>query len=347
MRHLNLEDNDRITDIASVTASLEAALAVNKDPVKRAAKAKRIKQVEADRQTALNPSQAPLRLGERRRGPADEKCVCGRMQFNFHDSGQSFAVAPTECTEEGCMECTEMDLSNMMGNINVALVMKEMLLVGTALKTLDKLTRLVMHNNKMGCRHARMIADALSINPALTYVDLSSNVIEYNGGMFLGTALNANTVLKTLSLLNNKLGDIGAVALAEGLKGNTGLTTLDLGANNIGVRGATAIAEALKSNTALRTLNMEDNHYSLKDAPSITASIQASLAENNDPIQRAAKEAAIKGAPTVIKEAEATRKTIMTALRACRRRWCKSLWYWCTGNCILRCQKCQAAEPAN
>jgi len=133
---------------------------------------------------------------------------------------------------------------------------------------------------------ASIIAKALKGNTGLAELGMSNDNIGDIGAIALAEALEGNTALTWLELGNNVIGDNGAIAIARMLKSNSALATLYLYTNDIGDRGATAIAEALKGNSVLTTLNLMSNH---NIDSSIVASIEAFVAENNDPAMRATK----------------------------------------------------------
>ena len=116
------------------------------------------------------------------------------------------------------------------------------------LKFIAVLTSLYLRDNNIGDDGAKVIAEALKVNPVLTKLVFGGNNIG-------AEALKVNPVLNTLWLSMNNIGVDGAKAIAEALKVNPVLTSLDLQINSIGVDGAKAIAEALKVNPVLTKLD--------------------------------------------------------------------------------------------
>ena len=149
-------------------------------------------------------------------------------------------------------------------------------------------------------------------NKVLRTMLLDVNLIGDSGAMSIAQALEHNTALVKLDLWDNKIGDKGAVSLARALEKNTVLTTLDLGINKITDTGATAIAAALQVNTVVTELKLEGN-TGIDEG--IVASIEASLAENRDPVKREAK---IKAAKEIVK----ARATALTTQAAGEGRMC-------------------------
>ena len=118
----------------------------------------------------------------------------------------------------------------------------------------------IVVRSKLICHSgASAIAKALSLNPTLTYLDLSFNNIKQAGAAALGVALQTNCSLSHLYLCGNLIGDLGATSLGKGLKSNCTLTQLYLTENGIGDEGAKALGMVMQSNHNLTHLNLQVN----------------------------------------------------------------------------------------
>ena len=202
-------------------------------------------------------------------------CKVGDVFKNGKFIGNDYTTAsiPSDCTT------LDLDTSSIGDSGATA--------IAAALKGNTELATLYLQSNNIGDSGATALAEALKVNAALTGLSLSTNDIGADGATAIAGALKANAALTALGLYDNKIGDSGATAIAEALKGNAALTYLDLSSNTIGDGGATAIAEALKVNAALTTLYLHNNN-NINDR-ALTDAIAASLAENYNPITRAAK----------------------------------------------------------
>jgi hypothetical protein len=79
------------------------------------------------------------------------------------------------------------------------------------------------------------------------------------GALAIGVALTVNTAITELNLRANDLSDAGAQAIGASLMANSAVTALELGSNRIGDDGARAIGEALRVNTAVTKLSLQGN----------------------------------------------------------------------------------------
>lgn len=265
---LKLEGNTGIDE--GIVASIEASLAENRDPVKREAKIKAAKEIVKARATALTTQAA----GEGR--------MCGRPEFITHRN-----IPP---------DCKELDMSYnqelLQGHTRIAKGLRDMFLISIAVRSVDKLKRLVLHHNQMSDSDAADIADVLKVSTTIEVVDLSNNNIGDKGAVAIANMLRVNTALTTLALDENEIGDVGLAAIAEALKVNTALKVLEIGSNRITSTGATAIAEALKTNTGLVSFGMNSLDGTGNDiiaSSPVLLSIEESLRENRIPQQQAAK----------------------------------------------------------
>jgi Ran GTPase-activating protein (RanGAP) involved in mRNA processing and transport len=147
----------------------------------------------------------------------------------------------------GNFSLTLLDLSNNKIGI------KENAAAALALSTLQWL---ILQDTQIYDNDVIRIANALEVNQALTYLDLSTNKIGDEGVKALTALLEKNLILLTLLLAQNNVGDHGATLISICLSANTTLTALDLQENPIGVKGATSLAQAVSPaiNTSLRRL---------------------------------------------------------------------------------------------
>ena len=128
----------------------------------------------------------------------------------------------------------------------------------------------------MGPTGAAALAEGLTVNSALTHLNLSSNELcglglhgrgTYTdiGVLALARVIQVSSALISLDLSCNEIAVSGAKALAEALNVRSALKNLNLFRNNLtrwgdDMSGILAIADALKSGTsALEELNLADN----------------------------------------------------------------------------------------
>ena len=212
---------------------------------------------------------------------------------------------------KGCTELLIEFPSTLVGD-DGAMAVEIIMNANTHFNPDNALTKLGLPSNKIGNVGANYLGGILMQNKVLRTMLLDVNLIGDSGAMSIAQALEHNTALVKLDLWDNKIGDKGAVSLARALEKNTVLTTLDLGINKITDTGATAIAAALQVNTVVTELKLEGN-TGIDEG--IVASIEASLAENRDPVKREAK---IKAAKEIVK----ARATALTTQAAGEGRMC-------------------------
>jgi hypothetical protein len=113
---------------------------------------------------------------------------------------------------------------------------------------------------EIGPQGAQYLADMLSVNGALTALNLSSNII---GGHWV------------VSMQHTVSTPEGPKAIAEALLVNGGLTALDLSSNDLEDEGVSAVCKAIQSNkeTKLASLNMGTNSISPLGAKSVAAMV--------------------------------------------------------------------------
>jgi Ran GTPase-activating protein (RanGAP) involved in mRNA processing and transport len=121
------------------------------------------------------------------------------------------------------------------------------------------------------------LADALTVNATLLYLDLHRNRICDCGAAAVCDAVRINVTLARLNLCCNNIGDVGAAKLASALKTNKSLTVLSLHANEIGDEGAAAIGEMLKANAALVHLYLGKNRFTTGGAKSLLVAVSLSV----------------------------------------------------------------------
>mmetsp|Transcript_51409 Transcript_51409/g.164368 ORF Transcript_51409/g.164368 Transcript_51409/m.164368 type:complete len:378 (-) Transcript_51409:52-1185(-) len=137
--------------------------------------------------------------------------------------------------------------------------------------TTSKISALSLRGNKLGCKEACVIAEAMEQNRTLRYLDVAENKFGEKAGRALGAMLAVNSGLTELNLAWNNLRPKGAAYIAEGITSCLNLQTLNLGWNGIADEGCRAIGEALEKNNGLVELTMSCNN--------ITAEGIAGLAE--------------------------------------------------------------------
>ena len=103
------------------------------------------------------------------------------------------------------------------------------------------------------------IAECLTLNNVLTYLDLSWNNIRKESALTLAKALGTNQTLTVLILKQNNLGDVAGQYLAHSLRSNHSLVKLDVSFCNIFPKGALTFANALEQNTTVTELNLNGN----------------------------------------------------------------------------------------
>jgi len=132
-------------------------------------------------------------------------------------------------------------------------------LVGKILKRSTTLRELNLEWNALGMwnQGVSAIADGLSMNQTLTYLNVSNNQISHEGGTDLAEALKRNSTLKHLDLRWNNVGVIGGRAFASALQHNKTLVKLQLGGNNIPADTLKAISSAVQRNVDCQSIYQE------------------------------------------------------------------------------------------
>lgn len=104
-------------------------------------------------------------------------------------------------------------------------------------------------------KNAMEIAKFLKDDNRLTTLMLGNNRIGDIGAIAIAESLKINKNLSRLHLNSNRIDDDGAKAIAKSLKSNNSLTTLSLYANYFGIDGATAIIDSLYYNKSITNLD--------------------------------------------------------------------------------------------
>jgi Ran GTPase-activating protein (RanGAP) involved in mRNA processing and transport len=163
------------------------------------------------------------------------------------------------------------------------------------LKGTETVESLDLSGKNLGVASAIVIALLISVNGALTSLNLSHNQlcgVNFMGGTYttkgitaIADALRVNGSLTSLNLSSNHFGAKGAAALAPALAAHGSLTSLDL-SNNVlcgmtGIcstytaEGITAIFDALRVNGALTELSIYGNDVGDEGVCAICEAIQS------------------------------------------------------------------------
>lgn len=142
--------------------------------------------------------------------------------------------------------------SNSIGNLGASA------LATVLRKAACPIERLWLGNNKIQDSGVNIIAEAVSYNARLQWLDLSVNAITDNSAIPLVSMLFTNVTLQTLDLHGNKITGSGAVvALAGAATASTSLSRLDLRHNyEVESDQAQKIAKALKPNSIVQLDNV-------------------------------------------------------------------------------------------
>ena len=143
---------------------------------------------------------------------------------------------------------TDLDLSyNKIGaSENLNTVMPDMVTGSEALAELLQsdscmIKRLILQYNMIRLDGAVCLADSLSSNHSLTYLDLSFNSFGTDGGMAIGNAIDKHKNLKTLIVSSNNIGSMACMCICAGILENKSLTHVRIDDNPIGVQGAKSL----------------------------------------------------------------------------------------------------------
>jgi Ran GTPase-activating protein (RanGAP) involved in mRNA processing and transport len=104
---------------------------------------------------------------------------------------------------------------------------------------------LLMGNNHLGHEAAPYLFKGLSMNNALTHLDVSGNNLGPEGAEAVEEFLGKAKVLKSINLARNHLQEAGATSIAQGMRSNRSITSLDLSSNDMLRIGCMEIGELL------------------------------------------------------------------------------------------------------
>lgn len=100
---------------------------------------------------------------------------------------------------------------------------------------------------------AWVLGKALSMNTAITSLDLRSCGLEADGAKLICRGLQANMAIKKLNLMSNDLRDASVVHICALFKVNVTLETVDLRSNGFGAKfDARALITSLRANEAIQ-----------------------------------------------------------------------------------------------
>jgi len=138
--------------------------------------------------------------------------------------------------------------------------------IADALLVNGALTSLDISNNRMGDDGVKPICEALKQNSSLKALDLnasqtSGGVIGPQGAQYLADMLSVNGALTALNLSSNYLGDEGVSAVCEAIQSNkeTKLASLHMGKNRFGPVGAKSVAAMVAVTGVLTSINLSNN----------------------------------------------------------------------------------------
>ncbi|MCB1117028.1 MAG: hypothetical protein KDK50_00450 [Chlamydiia bacterium] len=138
-----------------------------------------------------------------------------------------------------------------------------------------ELKKLHLHINKIGCKGAIALAEALNESPKLNYLDLSKNQIGDDGAIAIANSLRSNKTLTTLMLKDNNIGDVGAIAIADALKTNKKLNILYLQGNHITDQSAQAFADCIAVNKRLKKIRINRNDMTEEGGLTISKALKS------------------------------------------------------------------------
>jgi hypothetical protein len=129
--------------------------------------------------------------------------------------------------------------------------------------------------SSLGCTQ---IAQAMSVAPSLTVLDLRWNAIGREGWIALAAALRTNTTLLDLRICGNRLGDSGAQILAPALTEHPTLVEFQSSKNSVGPTGAVALFTMLQHNKVLLSCSLYGNPISVGGGNAFIANAGAETA---------------------------------------------------------------------
>eukprot|EP00904_Undaria_pinnatifida_P007193 jgi/Undpi1/3603/HiC_scaffold_16.g06974.m1 len=120
------------------------------------------------------------------------------------------------------------------------------------------------------------IAAMLSVNSALTRLDLGWNSIRMASAVTVAESLRDNRTLLSLGLAYNSFSDYASQILAAALAQNDTLTSLDLSYNSVSPAAAIVLAFALKANTTLKFVELEGNRIGRNGGEALVMAMRTS-----------------------------------------------------------------------
>lgn len=127
--------------------------------------------------------------------------------------------------------------------------------------------RLYLDGNRFNDDCARYVAEVLSQNEYLKYINLNKNFFESDStGKLFGQALAENQTITEFHLAWNRLRAKVCGLLLKPLANNACLTLLNLSWNGAGLLAAKAIFELLRKNTTLEKLYLDNNQFNTECA---------------------------------------------------------------------------------
>jgi Ran GTPase-activating protein (RanGAP) involved in mRNA processing and transport len=137
-------------------------------------------------------------------------------------------------------KCESFELINSIFNVKILKILSK------------KIKFLKIHNCTLEQTEALVLADFLSGNTTLKYLDLSINKISPQEVSTLAKALKGNQTLEHLNLMGNSMGTLGRESLKDILTKNTTLQFLDLSFINITKFAFDSLALALNGKKTYR-----------------------------------------------------------------------------------------------
>jgi len=133
------------------------------------------------------------------------------------------------------------------------------------LKGTDSVDTLDLSGKNLGVASAVVIASCISINGALTSVDLRGNKLRDKGwgAIFAAICHNKDSKISAMDASSENISPAGVKLIAEALRTSVtgGLTKVSLAKNELGEEGTKAICEALEQNKTLKELDISGEKF--------------------------------------------------------------------------------------
>ena len=110
---------------------------------------------------------------------------------------------------------------------------------------------------------SQIVANILSNNKTVVYLNLSQNNLTDRCAEYMGECIENNCCLKRIDMSRNFISSKGITKIVSSLQINQYLQKLDISRNFICDHGAIAISECLKKNVTLQEVNMSTNEISV------------------------------------------------------------------------------------